>query len=165
MREFLVILGGDPLTLPGDIASLPFPVDAADLAAVNEASIRYLGRIRYLITHHPENLIHGRAWKTHRAALGANEDYETISHFQIGGAVDTLYPPPVVSGTSVLFASLVGISKGYQKIYICGAPMTDDRYREYRYGWEIKADELRGRVFSMSGWTKEFLEGLCLHQS
>jgi len=59
-----------------------------------------------------------------------------------------------------LLAVLFGLSQGYQNIILVGAPLDHPGYRTFRDGWQMKASHLAGRVRSLSGWTKTFLEGL-----
>lgn len=162
MLQSLIILGGDRNTIFRDLRSLPGDTIGSDVSAVNDASWIYPGEIKYLITHHPENLLNGPSWKKKRIEIGGNQDYTTISHFDLrDGAVDVIYPPPTLSGSSVLFAVLVGLDHlGYERVYICGAPMVEEKYKEYRYGWIAQSEKIRGRVFGMSGWTKEYLESI-----
>ncbi len=67
--------------------------------------------------------------------------------------------PVSISGSSTLLGVLFGLDR-FARIIVAGAPLDDMKYRGYRKGWEAQADALAGRVFSMSGWTKTFLEGL-----
>lgn len=57
--------------------------------------------------------------------------------------------------------SLPSSMAGYDEVVLAGCPLTGS-YAYFRSGWEVYAEHLAGRVRSMSGWTKEFLEGLCL---
>lgn len=64
-----------------------------------------------------------------------------------------------ISGSSTLLAVLHGLNR-FDEVVVAGAPLDHPAYHTYRMGWESKAEVMRGRVESMSGWTKTFLEGL-----
>lgn len=48
----------------------------------------------------------------------------------------------------------------FGRVVVAGAPLDHPGCHTYRAGWELQSEHLRGRVRSMSGWTKTFLEGL-----
>ena len=75
-----------------------------------------------------------------------------------------LNPPSGWSGSSALLGALGAIRMGYTKIILCGCPLEGDipvtpgvRYDVYQKGWQSHEKQVRGRVKSMSGWTKTFL--------
>jgi hypothetical protein len=76
-----------------------------------------------------------------------------------------------VGGTSALFASMVALGLGYEKVILCGCPLDNGAYF---YGppknksavydgclrfWEKNLNVLKGRVKSMSGRTRDLLGG------
>lgn len=71
------------------------------------------------------------------------------------------------NGSSGLYAVSVALEMGATRVVVCGCPL-DDRenafrgerwtaFNRYRAGWTKRAEELRPRVRSMSGWTAELL--------
>lgn len=157
MSKPLIVLGGCLPQLPGDVKALPIDIASCDVAAVNDAAVLYSGRINYFITCHPEGLVGDHSWKKRRESSGWNTDYITISYRQDDG-VDQVAPLLRIPGTSVLYAAIVGLDLGYEPIYIAGSPLDDPEYFKYRVGWMAYAYLIAGRVYSMSGWTKIFLE-------
>jgi hypothetical protein len=67
---------------------------------------------------------------------------------------------PRLTGSSSLFGVLFGLARGYRRVIVAGAPLDHPDYAYFREGWRMQSDVLRGRVSSLSGWTKTFLEGL-----
>ena len=69
--------------------------------------------------------------------------------------------------SSGLFAALVGIKLGYNPVILCGCPMTganqfegiNGNYEAAHDSWLQDLDNMKGKVFSMSGQTKEWLGG------
>lgn len=157
----LLILGNAPC-LEAELAG----VDLAGfvLMALNRSGLRVLDRLEYWATYHPE-VMAAEQWREQRAARGGNGDYQTVIHRH---ADKTDFPDASIfsgatpSGSCALFGTLYGVHLGFHEIVLAGCPLKDDGYAKYRRGWEICASALRahGGVSSMSGWTKNFLEGL-----
>lgn len=72
------------------------------------------------------------------------------------------------TGSSGLFACKVAMALGYKKIVLCGVPLDNSGHfydppsEETHYSdsvkyWEEFLPSMRGRVFSMSGFTRELL--------
>ena len=87
-------------------------------------------------------------------------DFQIVSDTQRDGIVDRIIPGPAVSGSSSLLGVLAGMAMGYAEIILAGVPLDDKKYRVFRLGWPHYADQLRGRVRSLSGWTRDYLEAL-----
>jgi hypothetical protein len=140
----------------------------ADYMAVNAAGAICLKPIKYWATYHP-NCFPGYACI--RGGLGGNTDYETHSHTSYINnetgkeMVNHIWPLPKVnpgytdfkSGSSVLFGVEVGLNLGYDQIIICGAPLEVEKYQHFREAWKRALPLLKGKVTSMSGWTKDLL--------
>lgn len=136
------------------------PIDG-DVLAINRVGYLYEGRIDHWATLHPEWI------GTVKPLRKGNQDYITHANKEYPGAgIDRATGD--WGGTSGLFACKVGLELGYSRIILCGVPMQDDQkyfydqpmgytLAPYRKGWERHIDELRGKVFSMSGWTKAIL--------
>lgn len=83
--------------------------------------------------------------------------------------VQVLFPQQSQSGSSGLFAVKVALMDlGYDRAILCGVPMLkasvnfngDDAWSDavdYRRAWNQSLNALKGKVFSMSGWTKDLL--------
>lgn len=145
-----------------DISGLD--LSAYDVAAVNRAGLRYLGPIRWWVTYHPQAMVDER-WPEARRAAGGAMDFSIILHHRHRwcekqyGAYET-FPGPGTTGSSTLLAVLFGLQREqYDAVLVAGAPLQGD-YETFQAGWIQAKRILAGRVFSMSGWTKTFLEGL-----
>lgn len=114
----------------------------------------------YLATYHPAQLPEIRE---QRRRDGCNLDYRVISH-ETRPEVSILepLPPGERSGSSALLAALAALRLGYDRIILCGCPLTgkNDKgsdYESFRIGWQNKQKYLDDRVRSLSGWTRELL--------
>ena len=66
--------------------------------------------------------------------------------------------------SSGLFAARIGVKLGYDRVILCGVPQSGintfdghkGNYEDVWFAWEERLPELRGRVFSMSGQTKDW---------
>ena len=140
----------------------------ADFMAVNAAGAIYLDPIKHWVTYHPVSF---PGYECIRGGLGGNIDYETHSHKSYKNVesgretVHHIWPLPKVnpgytdfkSGSSTLLGVEVGLELGYENIIVCGAPLEDPAYKQYQEGWRRALPQLRGKVVSMSGWTRELL--------
>jgi hypothetical protein len=145
MSTLLVI--GDAPCLEADLAA--FGPVLCPVMAINRAGFRYLERIDYWCSYHPEKF--WQEWRRRRAAQGANTDYQELCERDLRTIS--------LSGSSTLLGVLWGLGH-FGQVVVAGAPLIDEAYHQYRIGWENEAKHLRGRVISLSGWTKTFLEGL-----
>jgi hypothetical protein len=120
----------------------------------------YLGKVNYFATYHIQDI---PVYKNKREALGLNTDYKVISHIDENEKpVDILISYKRPSGSSAMLGAFAAILLGYQKIVLCGCPLTgtnekNESYSTFRIGWEKHRDRLEDKVRSMSGWTAEFL--------
>lgn len=159
MAERLLILGSAPC-LEDDLARIPahgtWDVMAVGLDAVDRCALP----LKYIATNHPEDI---EPIRLRRALAGGNLDYKLVS-YKRGPGVDIVQPLGPISGSSAILAALAGITLGYGKIVLAGCPLTGNApegnpYEAFRPGWEAEKGRVRGRVTSMSGWTREFLGG------
>lgn len=132
--------------------------------AVNRAGFKVLRPIRWWATYHPDTFYQER-WDTKRKTLGGNRDFTVVSHqrnigLERAGLSCRQFAGPSRTGSSTLLGVLFGLRLGYSSIVLAGAPLEADGYRDFHEGWRLKAAALKGRVTSLSGWTKTFLEGL-----
>lgn len=148
-----------------------------DWMAVNEIGQHYHGVIHHWVTLHPEFML---GWRTFREAhcYGEGRRAETHSnrHKQ---EIDRVWPVPNIGGCSGLLAIHIGLMLGYDDILCAGMPMDNtghyydppvERFPSYRSLHIDKAQDLvwrhaianhfAGRVRSVSGRTKAWLEGV-----
>lgn len=129
--------------------------------AVNDVGADYPGRIDHWCSLHPEKF---HLWRPKR--LG-NADYVTWAHPGHGVADQVMSTTDDWSGSSGLFAVKVALETGHDRIVLCGVPMdTRPHYFDgspwveqdaFAPAWRIRADQLRDKVKSMSGWTRTLL--------
>lgn len=141
-----------------------------DVMATNDMGYCYPDRIDYWVTLHPENL---KGWKAKRSG---NQDYETWSYAKIcSEELNKILPDywksaTGMSGSTGLFAAQVGLKLGYEYILLAGVPIDGTNNQtgpkqcwnsavaeSFRDAWTLHADKMRGKVFSMSGWTRDLL--------
>lgn len=158
-KNRLIITGSAPDVLV-DIAAVP-RVCSYDFMAIGlDAVDRYPWPIRYMATYHPVEIPEIRL---RRERAGGNLDYAVISH-ERGDGVDIVEPllPGERSGSSSLLGAQAALKLGYDRIILCGCPLSGKNakggdYENFRAGWEQKLSFLAGRVRSMSGWTMQLL--------
>lgn len=155
-----IIVTGSHNSVVDEIKAIPNYHEFDFMAIGLDAVHLYPWDIRFVATYHPSDI---PLIKERRAAVG-NTDYKVISHVEAEG-VDIVEPYEPPSGSSALLGVLVAIKMGYDKIILCGCPLTgsngkNQSYEGFREGWVAKKDVVLGKVKSMSGWTKEFLGGL-----
>jgi hypothetical protein len=119
--------------------------------------------IKFVATYHPDDI---PLIKKRRELVG-NTDYRLICHTDFFNGhhvdgVDIITPFEAPSGSSALLGVLTAIKIGYEKIILCGCPLTGKnangaRYETFQDGWISKKNIVLGKVKSMSGWTREFL--------
>ena len=141
----------------------------ADVGAVNDSGTEYSGHLTLWATLHPEKLWN---WQMRRERRGLNTDYTAVSHKLVAGARVDLLKQQLFSGCSGLYLCQVAVMAfGYDRVIVCGMPLTEDPHffnasawndaRKYRRGWREASQqrELRGKIRSMSGWTRDRLGG------
>lgn len=113
-----------------------------------------LSKMKYFATYHEEDI-----------PLNADGSYKIICHKQYMNLVDIIKPIDLrkeASGSSALLGTMVAIDLGYEKIVLCGCPLEGKNPKGYPYevfqkGWKEKEAQVKDKVKSMSGWTKQFL--------
>jgi len=165
-HKALIVMGCAPCLLH-DLAKIGQTIEA-DYMAVNDAGVLYLDPIQHWATYHPVSL---PGLIEARSALGGNMGFITHAHKgfinpdTLKEVVNKIWPLPKMnpgytdfrSGSSTLFGVEVGLELGYEKIIICGTPL-EGEYAQYQEAWKRALPRLKGKVTSMSGWTKELLE-------
>ena len=129
--------------------------------ATNDLGI-VLPRLDHWATLHPEKM---PDWIAARRANGLPDTYRTWSH--TAGSVDHVVKG-WSNGSSGLLAVGVALALGADEVILCGLRMDKQRNHfrtekgwgqalRYRAGWQSKQGLMRGRVHSMSGWTRDLL--------
>jgi hypothetical protein len=120
--------------------------------------------LKHMATYHPEDIAE---FEQRRKRFKGNLDYIVHSH-QMAPGVHKLWPLVAkhpLSGSSAFLACQVAVGLEYDKIVLCGCPMSGKNlnapsksgYDVFQKGWEKHAFMLEDRVRSMSGFTKELL--------
>jgi len=158
----LIITGSHRTTLD-EIHMIPDYRKYDFMAIGLDAVHLYQWNIKYVATYHPDDI---PKIKERREKIG-NTDYLLICHVnEVDGkkveGVDIVTPYEPPSGSSALLGALTAIRMGYEKIILCGCPLigsngANQTYEGFREGFIRKKEALKGKVKSMSGWTKEFL--------
>ena len=149
----------DPSALPG-CRLCPLSGACFTYMALGDKMVHLLPfRIEYVATYHPTEI---PKIKELRESGGGNTDYKVISHEQRPD-VDIFEPFRPPSGSSALLGTLAAIRLGYNRIILCGCPLTGineidkSNYETFRAGWTALKKEVHNKVRSMSGWTRELL--------
>lgn len=132
------------------------------VVATNDAGVAYPYRIDHWASLHPEKLEH---WQELRQALHGNRDYTTWSR-RCPELVDRTLTG-WTSGSSGMFAVGVALELGAESVVCAGVPMDGSphffdeagwqAFEHHRTAWQARKGVMYGRVFSMSGWTRELL--------
>jgi len=112
--------------------------------AINEAGVKYLDNIDYWITAHPAEF---SGWKRNRELQKGNSDYETHT-CDDSGECDRHWEYSAKGGSG-LFAILIAIEMGFDKIVIAGMSL-DGHYERYRE--DFKYFDLQGKIKCLSGY-------------
>lgn len=162
----------------GAMAEIREQVDAAvantgkhTIFAVNDVGV-YLPLVDHLVSLHADNLVHWtrlRADKHDRARFKTHSRYDAEYNWNEIG--------PVMFALSGYFAMQLALIMGAEQIILCGCPgdntprffdatpKADYRYPEKGVIEQVENEcrrvpELKEKVRSMSGWTKEFFGGI-----
>ena len=165
MTRALVLGSAD--TLQDDLAQCP----KLDVIAVNDAGWKYPGPIRFWVTLHPENFdaINRRSGCGEWLKKRPRDGYKIVSHLP-KPYVDIVYSKYsedwCKGGSSGLLAVAFGL-KHYNHLILAGMPMTPTPHfwggkdwterNCYWRSWEKAYPDIKGRVKSLSGATRELL--------
>jgi hypothetical protein len=162
MNRLLAIMG-IAQCLEDDLANLP-EYEPYDYMAIGvDCSDRIMFDIHHAATYHPREF---DEFHIRRKKIGGNLDYYTHSHDKPADYVWPLVGHTPYSGSSSFLGAQAAVGLGYQKIILCGCPMTGANenpnkktvYNIFQKGWVRHAPTvLQGKVRSMCGWTAEFL--------
>lgn len=138
--------------------------------AINDMIEHYPRRLTDVFSLYPDLL---PGWMATRATRFYGIDgHRPDTHSHRGGHIDRVWPPAVTGGTSGLGATLAGLMLGHAPVILAGVPMKNmghyydppdaptgaPEQRHVQLRWDEMAKKfLAGRVFSLSGWTRELL--------
>lgn len=163
-----IILGGADC-LWSDLAKVPGGVQEDDqVIAVNRSAVDYVGELDHLVSLHTEKL---RVWIRKRERAGGNLDFVTWGRRR-DESVDRIVHPwgGMCSGGYAVQIALEELH--CNPVILCGTPLDPSPHyyddglwgsrdwevcSEYHAGWEKNLPRMHGKVFSMSGWTRELL--------
>lgn len=114
------------------------------------------------IPDHPK----GWGWLRQRKAAGGNADFTTWTNRHKAELADrVIYGWN--RGSSGMSAVGVALELGADTVVLCGIPMDPTGHffdkepwvacEDHREAWTNRIEKMRGRVWSMSGWTRELL--------
>ena len=148
-----------------------------DVMAINDMGCMYDGHLRFMVSLHPDKFYQcDPFWAQTRIEKKLNDDFDIISccahsdkkRYGITGnlCLDN------ICGTSGLYAVRVGIHFKYENIVLAGIPLDALHGNIANNNWHISRDltgekqawrrylpQLKGRVVSLSGWTKRLFDG------
>lgn len=156
--KILIITGSAPCVLE-DLARAKELAASYDLMAVGlDAVDKYAEPIKYVVTYHPKEI----AEIAERRAGYGNTDYLMISHQEKPGVDICIHDWWIPSGSSSLLGVQAAQRLGYDKIILCGCPLTgknkdEQEYKNFHAGWKTRKKETAACVRSMSGWTRDLL--------
>ncbi|WP_414461810.1 hypothetical protein [Hyphomicrobium sp. DY-1] len=141
-----------------DLAEFDFVIAANDIGA------HWAGKIDVFCSLHPEKL---EGWIRARREKGHPDGFTTWAHKKIAGCpVDRATSD--WKGSSGLFAVKIARELGYERIVLCGVPMSAegahffddnpwDASKTFRQAWINRRAEIAPYVRSMSGWSRSML--------
>ncbi len=140
---------------------------SAEIMAVNDIGMHIPNSIKHWYSNDVKMLVN---WYNARRPT-YNRDIFLHSNFD--GREGVRHWPDMVAGNSSVNAVCVGLELGYDRVYLCGAPLDDTghyfdpHWIKTSYNNDCEFDEWRrrsvlfaGRVFSMSGKTREILNAV-----
>ncbi len=181
LKSAIAIIAGTAASLFADLELALAVAPEAELVAVNRAALD-LPVIAHATSIHARMLEVVRLARSEFDCVADPhcETYETHAYWP-GAQVDRVWAGPGWNqGSSGLFAVRVALALGYERVILAGVPLDDSpRYHDtplrpidwpaggasdraaarekYRAAWRELEPELRGRVSSASGWTRELL--------
>lgn len=132
--------------------------------AANDVGAHWSGKLDHWVSLHPDRLAR---WILERERKGYPNGFATWAHKKLAGCqIDNTTSD--WKGSSGLFAAKVALELGYNRIVLCGVPLSADgahffdpkpwaAFQAFRFGWIAHRPLLVPHVRSMSGWTQELL--------
>jgi hypothetical protein len=151
-------------------------LDRIGTIAINNMILHHKGRVHHGVSMHPEEPNLWRALRPYYQCEGSHvTTHSYMKHGKIGlTECDVVWGVIEGSGggTSGILAVMVGLALGYDEIILAGVPLDNTGHfydapgkQDKTFGsdfikieWRNAADKyFRGRVKSLSGWTRELL--------
>lgn len=138
------------------------------VVACNDAGVDWPGALDAFCTLHPNKM---QAFRDKREAKRHPAAKVYIAH-QDDKGVDRIepyrWPEMKTSGSSGLYATKIALELGFDRIVLCGVPLTNEAHYFDSKAWKqaetfkaawlaVMQTRLIGRVKSFSGWTAEQL--------
>lgn len=161
MNKRMLIIGSAPC-VRDDIERAQCLGEFDVMAIGMDALDKYGGDFAFIASNHREDImpIH-RIMQQRHEACGSGYQYLVIAPDPWPGVqIVEPYRPP--SGSSAITGAFAAVRMGYDRIILCGCPLTGNApegnpYEAFRPGWETHRAVFDGIVKSMSGWTMDLL--------
>lgn len=162
-----LVLGGANTLHEDSALALDLFGQAPDLViASNHAARDEPGQLDHWATMHPDLLPHWIAQR--RAAERPEAGQLWVPRHRLHKAPEGVRTIESWGGSSGLLCVAVALEVGAERVILAGVPMLktarhydDEKHwleaRQYWPAWERQAHLMRGRVKSLSGWTRELL--------
>ena len=128
-----------------------------DVLAVNQSGIRYTEPLAAWGSVHADQIV---GWIDQRRNLGYDMEFDAFGESFLPGqdraSVRYIGPVRWACGSSALYVVQYALEQGYSQIVLAGVHLSG-RYEMYRDGWREAFDVICGKVYSLSGWTRDFL--------
>ena len=139
-----------------------------DLRSIGSMEINAVIAVNKMVRDCPLKPTYGASVHHENASLYAREGVPFVSTRFADGVALVYDQQPFRRGTSALYAVGFALLTGAAKVIVAGAPIDDSPHyypgpgighdlAAYRDPWRQCLDTIRGRVFSLSGWTRELL--------
>jgi hypothetical protein len=156
MKSRLIVVGSAP-NATQDINKVSRKDNYDFMAIGMDAIEKCQYPISYVATNHLEDLP-----TIDRLMHQKGDNVAKIISYHRSPRTDIAIPYEGTSGSSAIIGVLAGIQMGYEKIVLCGCPLQGNApegnpYEAFQQGWVEHEKEVRDKVVSVSGWTKEFL--------
>lgn len=168
-----IVLGSAPCLwedLEDAIERLQLGQNRVENIAVNGAGVLFNGPLDIWASIHGTKLVD---WIEKRRTLYSDMmDFDAYGNFAKHETPDDCVIPwnrPNGNGSSGLYAVLLALELGFNKLILCGMPIDGEEritsdgevepgqtpYHHYRNGWMLRQGILSEHVRSMSGWTRD----------
>jgi hypothetical protein len=150
----VLILGCAPC-VQDDVNHVPVSDSGYIAIATGRMIVDWAHRLDYAASLHLSDIVHV-------------EHATTVCTEGLGRGADIIYDQiPYRNGSSALYAVGFALLRGAERIVLAGCPIDDTghywdakrplQYDGFRGAWLRALPQIKGRVFSMSGWTRELL--------
>lgn len=138
--------------------------------AVNDMII-FAPKVTHAVSHHAQKIPHWLGLRSQTGVYRKPREVRITAHSSMPGtAVTKVWPRFKGDGSSALLAVRIARALGHDPVYVAGVPLDGYGYiwsepehpeqfdfARFRGAWQKSADELRGHVFSPSGYLRDLL--------